>query len=140
MSDMEDFAARIAELQAKFKEKGAKCDTNVKKGLMKAALVVQAYAQEHMSPESPSSPYEAPAVVTGTLKASITSRVEDGEDGPFAMVGTNVEYAGFLDGEAKGLEFGTSKMAPRPFMNPALTINHGKIVEILADSVKEALE
>lgn len=58
---------------------------------------------------SPSSPGEPPGVDTGTLKNSIkTERVKVGE----WEIGTKVTYAPFL-------EFGTTRMAPRPFMGPA---------------------
>jgi HK97 gp10 family phage protein len=57
-----------------------------------------------------SAPGEAPAVQTGNLVRSIAS------DKPRALtrdVGTNVKYGVYL-------EFGTRKMAPRPFLKPAL--------------------
>jgi len=85
-----------------------------------------------------SAPWEPPAVLTGRLRASITTawsggqrpipqpvpgnpkasfndaiRVPEGSETEFKVViGTNVEYAPYL-------ELGTSKMSPRPFMRPA---------------------
>jgi HK97 gp10 family phage protein len=57
-----------------------------------------------------SAPGEAPAVDTGTLLNSLTSELE----GPgTAVVYTNVEYASYL-------EYGTSRMAARPFLTPAV--------------------
>ncbi len=57
-----------------------------------------------------SAPGDGPAVDTGRLRQSIAVvRVADGH----YKVGTNVQYAPFL-------EFGTRRMAPRPFMRPAL--------------------
>lgn len=49
------------------------------------------------------------AVDTGHLRGSITHTTDDDA----AYVGTNVEYAGYV-------EFGTSKMAPRPYLENAL--------------------
>ena len=71
-----------------------------------------------------SKPGEPPHVDTGRLRASIQVNWmgggETGQDAPpqpsepfTVRVGTNVEYA-------YGLEFGTSKVAPRPFLRPAL--------------------
>ena len=71
-----------------------------------------------------SKPGEPPHVDTGRLRASIQVNWQGGgETGtdappqpsePFVVrVGTNVEYA-------YGLEFGTSRVAPRPFLRPAL--------------------
>lgn len=59
-----------------------------------------------------SKPSEPPHVDTGTLRRSITHEVEQ-RNIATGRVGTNVVYA-------KWLEFGTSKMAARPFLRPAL--------------------
>jgi HK97 gp10 family phage protein len=89
-------------------------------------------------PHHASAAGEVPAVLTGRLRASITTcwsggqrpvpdtaptspdagpedavGVPGGSDRDFrVVVGTNVDYAVFL-------ELGTSKMSPRPFMRPA---------------------
>lgn len=56
-------------------------------------------------------------VKTGTLKRSITHNFLDEHT---AIVGSNVEYAPFV-------ELGTSKMAARPYLRPALHKNLGAI-------------
>jgi phage gpG-like protein len=56
-----------------------------------------------------SAPGQPPAVLTGDLRASITHKVVRAGMFLTAMVGSN-KYTAPL------LEFGTSKMAPRPFM------------------------
>jgi HK97 gp10 family phage protein len=57
-----------------------------------------------------SAPGEAPAVDTANLRNSIeTDKIKEG----LHAVSTNAEYAA-------GLEFGTPKMAARPFFRPAL--------------------
>lgn len=57
-----------------------------------------------------SAPGDAPAVDTGRLRGSIAAN----QLAPYRWrVGTNVKYAAFL-------EFGTRRIAPRPFMRPSL--------------------
>lgn len=100
------------------------------RGITKACLIVQAYAAEHMSPESPSSPGEPPAVVTGQLRASIGHQVveEDGKIVGYVGVPAGVPYGEYL-------EFGTSKMQPRPFLVPALEINRAEITEAIREEL-----
>lgn len=119
----------LESLMRKLEAKQAQVKRATKRGITKACLIVEAYAKENMTPESPSAPGEAPAVVTGTLRASITHRQEDEEGEAVGIVGTNVAYA-------KPLEFGTSRMAARPFMYPALEKNRANIV----NAIKEELE
>lgn len=85
----------------------------------------EAYAKRNMT-VSPSSPGEFPGVDTGTLKSSI-----------------HVEPAGLgkrrlVDGVLYGvlLEFGTTKMSPRPFMTPT---SH-YLMKIAPDFFKRFLE
>ena len=63
------------------------------------------YTTDHI----PSSPGEPPAVRTGRLKESTTA--EQHKD--YATIDIGAEYAEWL-------EFGTSKIAPRPFVRPAV--------------------
>ncbi len=64
-------------------------------------------------------------VKTGNLRRSITHQVNDIPDGIEAVVGTNVEYAPYV-------EFGTSRMAPRAFLGPALDRHGYQLAEGLA--------
>lgn len=52
-------------------------------------------------------------VDTGRLRSSITNELGQDGQGLMATVGTNVEYAAFV-------ELGTSKMAAKPYLLPAL--------------------
>lgn len=52
-------------------------------------------------------------VDTGRLRSSITNEIGQDGDGLMATIGTNVEYAPYV-------ELGTSKMAAQPFLLPAL--------------------
>lgn len=49
----------------------------------------------------------------GRLRSSITNEIGTDPDGLVAVIGTNVEYAPYV-------ELGTSKMAAQPFLLPAL--------------------
>jgi HK97 gp10 family phage protein len=60
-----------------------------------------------------SAPGAPPAVDLGRLRSSINHRLGTDSRGLFAVVGTKVAYA-------RALELGTSRMAPRPFLRPAL--------------------
>lgn len=78
-----------------------------------------------------SSPGEPPASDTGRLAGSISTKRMDGD--MTVTIGTNIEYA-------KGLEFGTFRVLPRPFMFPAFEKNkkaiHNKIQKAIRDAVK----
>jgi HK97 gp10 family phage protein len=52
-------------------------------------------------------------VDTGRLRSSITWELGHDDIGLLAIIGTNVEYAPYV-------EFGTSRMRAQPFLRPAL--------------------
>lgn len=68
-----------------------------------------------------------PIVKTGRLMGSITHEVNPSEKEVY--IGTNVEYAPYI-------EYGTSKMAPRPFLKETISENKEEYMEI----IKETLE
>lgn len=74
---------------------------NGEKGLARVGLRVQNAARE-LCP-----------VDTGRLRASIVSVPGRDTIGPYVEVGTNVEYAPFV-------EYGTSRAPAQPFLRPAL--------------------
>lgn len=129
----DDIRAQVDALRAKFQARGDKLGGDSAKVVRTACLLVQRYAMTHMTPDGPSSPGEPPAVVTGRLRASITMRVESEDGKPAGYVGTNVEYA-------SSLEYGTSKMAPRPFLVPALEANKPKIRDLFRAAMIGKLE
>lgn len=69
---------------------------------------------------------DAPNTDTGRLVSSI--QVDINPLGIF--VGSTLEYAGYL-------EFGTSAMEPRPWLNPALESNRRNIERLMADAVSK---
>lgn len=81
--------------------------------LTKRAIRVEAAAKINASHSPPSVPGEGPAVRTGRLRGSITWRIQSDAIGPYADIGSAVEYAPFV-------ELGTSNMGARPFLRPAL--------------------
>jgi HK97 gp10 family phage protein len=65
------------------------------------------------------------AVKTGNLKNSISHA----DDGTYAYIGTNVEYAPYV-------ELGTSKMEARPFLQNAVLNHTDEYRKIFEDSLK----
>lgn len=126
----EDVREQAARLASSFRARGEKVNTNLGKAIKSACLIVEREAKVSMSPNGPSSPGEPPAVDTGRLRASITHRLEGGgrDTRTKGYVGTNVEYAPYL-------EFGTSRMAARPFLTPALEKHREEIKRLIGDSV-----
>jgi len=98
----------------------SKINSENKKIINKACLMVQRDAMKSIGlVPSPSPPGHAPAAPTGRLRSSITHEVE----GTTGRVGTNVKYALFL-------ELGTERMAPRPYLRPALHKNEKAILQL----------
>ncbi len=62
-------------------------------------------------------------------KAAPGSGVKTNNDKNSVVIGTNVEYAPFV-------ELGTSKQAAQPYLNPALEANKGNIKKIFADAIR----
>ena len=102
------------------KEVEAKCLKN----MGAACRFLEGEIKKDLSGPSPSSPGEPPGVVSGTLRRGVTHEVEKGPNRVVGRVGTNIEYA-------IPLEFGTSKMAARPFLRPGLEKNKKPIAKIL---------
>lgn len=78
----------------------------------------------------PSLPGNAPAPDTGNLRASVHYTVEESGNEVIGRVGTDVEYG-------KHLEFGTSRMAPRPWLKPALEKNQDKIKKLIIGGIEK---
>lgn len=91
----------------------------VGRDLVRRAISVESLAKQNASqphragPNTGSEPGKGPAVRTGRLRASITWRLGKDTVGLYADVGSAVLYAPYV-------ELGTSRMAARPYLRPAL--------------------
>jgi len=126
-------------------------EENLKKSMGRAVTIVRSHVVESISrgpktghtytkynpkrTHTASAAGQPPASDTGTLVSGITIDV-DVERG--AVVGRIMAYASDGGGGnyAEHLEFGTTQMAARPFMQPALDKNAEKIERII---IKEGL-
>lgn len=77
-----------------------------------------------------SAPGEPPASDTGRLVQSARTLYDT--TALTGIVNWSTEYAGFL-------EFGTSRMAPRPYARPALANCEGQIVDDVAQEIQQVL-
>lgn len=86
--------------------------------LARRAIRITNQAKQNASQPPPSAPGSGPAVRTGRLRGSITWRLGTDERGLYADIGSAVVYAPYV-------ELGTSRMAPRPYLRPALDAGRG---------------
>lgn len=95
---------------------------------------VSHYTNNKKIPHHPSLPGNAPAPDTGNLRSSIHYTIEKDGNLIIGRVGTDVIYG-------KYLEFGTSSVAPRPWLKPAMDKNeqfiHKTINEFVSRSLKK---
>ena len=121
----------LPELLKEFREYGATVKTFVERAVNDSCLIVEREAKLSIVGPSTevSEPGEPPKVKTGLLRGSITHRIGDENGKVVGEVGTNVEYA-------LPLEFGTSKMQPRPFMAPAYDAHESEITEKIMEAEK----
>jgi HK97 gp10 family phage protein len=128
-----DISAQVDDLINDFRAYGEKVYTNVGKAVLKGCLTVERAAKESIVGPSNevSEPGDPPKIKTGRLRASITHRIVYEDAQVVGEVGTNVEYGIYL-------EYGTSKMAPRPFLGPALDENAEEINEAIEKAEMEA--
>lgn len=109
-----------SELRWHGKEALAKAQGGMKRGLEAAAIVVLGETDNNIVTKN--------IIDTSHLRGSMTHEVK----GDTATVGTNVEYAVYH-------EFGTSRMAARPFLRPAVDEHRAEIRKAFADQIRRAL-
>jgi HK97 gp10 family phage protein len=71
-------------------------------------------------------------VRTGYLRSSISVDVEHTRGGAAAEIGPTAEYGGFV-------EYGTSRMAPRPYLGPAFAAHAGDLADAL-QAIADAID
>lgn len=96
------------------------------------------YTNNSTKGHHPSMPGNPPAVDTGRLKASINYEVYKNEKEVYGIVGSTQKYP---DNYGEYLEYGTSdgKIAPRPWLKPAMRKNNDFIRMSVAKAVKNTL-
>jgi HK97 gp10 family phage protein len=133
-----------ARLRARLADVEREMEEAMRKAIEKAVLTVHADARRSIlkGPKTgrlykrrgiehrASAPGEPPATDTGRLVGSVTFELEPSR--PVGFVRAATAYA-------KALEFGTMKMAARPFLQPALEKNRQKISALIANAAKAVL-
>lgn len=137
----------VDEFIKELSQKQKQVETDIGKALAESCALVQSTAIKSMRdtitdpnrayythnksiPHHPSIAGNPPAVDTGTLRRSITYKVDEKE-----MVGyvgstiLNPPYGAYL-------EYGTSRMKPRPWLRPALEKSLPKIKELFLNALK----
>jgi len=109
----------LSSLQAKLRKLDPATRDAIASGVSKAGALVEGSAKMIVP------------VDTGTLKRSISGRTEKTSDGAQATVGTNVEYAAYV-------ELGTSRQAAEPYLHPALQKNKDKAKTLIITEIVKA--
>lgn len=121
---------KISQLQ------GAEMVAEVDKALFKGGNLIQTTAQKSITDGSisgkghiPSKPGEPPNADTHTLDRQI----ETAATGPLQVeVSSNAPYSAHL-------EYGTSRMAARPYMGPAARKERANVVRLVTEAAKRAV-
>lgn len=121
----------------------AKIQTNLKNKMVDATNEVRNQTMESLSGDrhgkqynvpgtktkyTASAPGEAPAVATARMRQSIKTEVSD--DGLRGGVGSDLDYPA-------GLEMGTSKTKPRPWLKPSFEAKKDDIQKIFTSDYEE---
>lgn len=129
----------LDELVEALKRVNAAVEVSVSAALMAGGYVLEAAVKQDMAQpkagrfygrHQASAPGESPAMDSGVLAASIGTEA-DGERS--VVVGTNSEYA-------EPLEFGTARMAARPFMGPNAEAKRDEIAEAARAMLKQIVD
>lgn len=109
----------LSSLQAKLRKLDPLTSNAIASGVSKAGALVEGAAKMIVP------------VDTGHLRASISGKTEKTTGGATATVGTNVEYAAYV-------ELGTSRQAAEPYLHPALQKNKQKAKQLIISEIVKA--
>ena len=107
-----------------------KVETEAKKRIQRGPKTGRIYRRGNTTHQA-SAPGESPASDKGRLASSINTQEVSGSRKLAFEVQTSLKYS-------TSLEFGTSKMAPRPFMLPALETHKKDIVRDIGRAIQTA--
>ena len=94
------------------------------------------YIHNKKIPHHPSLPGNPPAPDTGNLRNSIRYEIHAEPRSPYGVVGTTQKDPPY----GQYLEYGTSKVAPRPWLRPAMEKNNEWIRQSIAKAVGRGLK
>lgn len=97
---------------------------------------VSYYTNNKTKAHHPSLPGNPPAVDTGNLRESIRYEVHEEEKEVYGVVGSTQKDPNY----AVYTEYGTSRMAPRPWLRPAMEKNNDWIRKSIARAVASGLK
>ena len=120
----------IEELQRKLKNISTDMLPALKGAMTDAAMNIEGKAKENCTPGQ--SPYYKAPLITGTMRRSISSKVEVKGNEIRGVVGAGVDYA--ID-----VHEGTSRMEARPFILDAITEKEDDTLGFLSDAVESNL-
>lgn len=116
---------------------GENIDRAIRRALTKAGAWVERQAKKNLSGPShtrfPGNGNPYPGVLTGRLRASVTSQV--GSDGMSVRIGPNTVYAAIQEFGGTAGRGGSAVIPARPYMWPAFEVNHDKIVDTLREEI-----
>jgi len=130
------------EFQAELRRRAENVKTDLGKAINNACVLVENTAKKGMTSTErdtsktyehghhPSVEFDYPAVDTGRLRQSVTHNIQNENGEIVGRVGSNVKYAAYL-------EYGTSRMSPRPWLKPSVAINREKIFTLISQAVKK---
>lgn len=124
--------ATVAEVRRALLRGGLRVENRAVQGIIDPPKTGRIYPSKHRkgAKHQASAPGEFPAADSGRLHQSITHAEAPAPEGTIRVeVAANAPYATWL-------ELGTSKMAPRPFMQPALTETTPAIRSDIAKAVQ----
>lgn len=141
-TDIKGFADKLAQMKDSL-------TTECGRAIADVCMRVQATAQKEMTNTTvdnsisypphghhPSVEGAYPAVDTGALRRSITFEVIEGKKETKGIVGSNIDNPPY----PAWLEYGTSRMEPRPWLKPSLEANRDYIKGRFGVAVKDCLE